>query len=115
MPQRPNRPVYLDNQATTPCDPRVVQAMLPWFSESFGNPHSAEHVLGRQAEAAVEAARTQVAALIGAEPREIDMLPEELDPDGFGHGPERGVEQVARLLSAEVIERGAQLGRIDLR
>ncbi len=68
---RPNRPIYLDNQATTPCDPRVVQAMLPWFTEQFGNPHSAEHVMGRTAEAAVEAARGQVAALIGAEPREI--------------------------------------------
>ena len=68
---RPNRPVYLDNQATTPCDPRVVAAMLPWFTERFGNPHSAEHEMGREAEAAVEAARAEVAALIGAEPREI--------------------------------------------
>jgi cysteine desulfurase len=71
MSDRPNRPIYLDNQATTRCDPRVLAAMLPWFSESFGNPHSAEHVMGRAAEAAVEAARAQVAALIGAEPREI--------------------------------------------
>ena len=68
---RPNHPVYLDNQATTPCDPRVVAVMLPWFSERFGNPHSAEHAMGRQAEQAVEAARAQVAALIGADPREI--------------------------------------------
>ncbi|MDE2199663.1 MAG: aminotransferase class V-fold PLP-dependent enzyme [Rhodospirillales bacterium] len=68
---RPNRPIYLDNQATTPCDPRVVEAMLPWFTQSFGNPHSVEHVLGRQAEAAVEAARAEIAALIGAEAREI--------------------------------------------
>lgn len=67
----PNRPIYLDNQATTPCDPRVVAAMLPWFTENFANPHSAEHGMGRAAEAAVEAARAQVAALIGAEPREI--------------------------------------------
>lgn len=66
-----NRPVYLDNQATTPCDPRVVEAMLPWFTDRFGNPHSAEHRMGREAEAAVEAARAQVAALIGAEAREI--------------------------------------------
>ena len=63
--------IYLDNQATTPCDPRVVQAMLPWFTESFGNPHSAEHQMGRLAEAAVELARGQVAALIGADAREI--------------------------------------------
>lgn len=68
---RPNRPIYLDNQATTPCDPRVVAAMLPWFTERFGNPHSADHALGREAEDAVEAARAQVADLIGAEAREI--------------------------------------------
>ena len=67
----PNRPIYLDNQATTPCDPRVVAAMLPWFTERFGNPHSVEHVLGREAEDAVEAARAAIAALIGAEPREL--------------------------------------------
>jgi cysteine desulfurase len=71
MDPRPNRPIYLDNQATTPCDPRVLQAMLPWFSERFGNPHSVEHVMGREAEAAVEAAREQVAAIIGAEAREV--------------------------------------------
>ena len=71
MTQPRNRPVYLDNQATTPCDPRVVAAMLPWFTERFGNPHSAEHALGREAEDAVEAARAQVAALIGAEAREL--------------------------------------------
>jgi cysteine desulfurase len=63
--------VYLDNQATTPCDPRVVAAMLPWFTEKFGNPHSAEHALGREAERAVEDAREKIAALIGADAREI--------------------------------------------
>jgi len=68
---RPNTPVYLDNQATTQCDPRVVQAMLPWFTENFANPHSAEHAMGRAAEAAVEQARAEIATLIGAEPREI--------------------------------------------
>jgi cysteine desulfurase len=71
MPSRPNRPVYLDNQATTPLDPRVWQAMVPFFIEHFGNPHSAEHAMGRFAEDAVEQARAHVAALIGAEPREI--------------------------------------------
>ena len=70
-PARPNRPVYLDNQATTRCDPRVLTAMLPWFTEQYGNPHSAEHVMGRIAEAAVETARGHVAALLGADPREI--------------------------------------------
>jgi cysteine desulfurase len=71
MTPRPNRAVYLDNQATTACDPRVVAAMLPFFTERFGNPHSAEHAMGLDAEAAVEAARAQVAALIGADVREI--------------------------------------------
>ena len=68
---RPNRPIYLDNQATTACDPRVVAAMLPWLTENFANPHSAEHAMGRAAEAAVEQARAEIAALVGAEPREI--------------------------------------------
>jgi cysteine desulfurase len=71
MNERPNRPIYLDNQATTPCDPRVVQAMLPFFTEHFGNPHSAEHAMGRFAEEAVETARGHVAALIGADAREV--------------------------------------------
>jgi len=68
---RPNRPVYLDNHATTPVDPRVLAAMRPWWEENFANPHSAEHTMGREAEAAVEAARAEIAALIGAEAREI--------------------------------------------
>ncbi|MCS6854602.1 MAG: aminotransferase class V-fold PLP-dependent enzyme [Elioraea sp.] len=70
-PVAPPRRLYLDHHATTPCDARVVAAMLPWFAEHFGNPHSAEHAMGREAEAAVEEARAEVAALIGAEPREI--------------------------------------------
>ena len=69
---RPNaRPIYLDYQATTPVDPRVLEAMLPWFTEKFGNPGSVTHAYGREAEAAVEQARSQVAALVSAEPREI--------------------------------------------
>jgi cysteine desulfurase len=65
------RPVYLDYQATTPTDPRVVDAMLPYFTVCFGNPHSKSHAFGREAEDAIEAARRRVADLIGAEPREI--------------------------------------------
>jgi cysteine desulfurase len=64
-------PIYLDYQATTPVDRRVLEEMLPWFAEKFGNPHSATHAYGREAAAAVEQARGEVAALIGAEPREI--------------------------------------------
>ncbi len=71
QPPRPNRPVYLDNQATTRCDPRVLETMLPFFTERYGNPHSVEHVMGNDAEAAVEAARGQVAALVGADVKEI--------------------------------------------
>jgi cysteine desulfurase len=63
--------IYLDYQATTPVDPRVLDAMLPWFTRRFGNPHSAGHAFGSEAAEAVEAARDRVAALIGAEPSEI--------------------------------------------
>jgi cysteine desulfurase len=62
--------IYLDHHATTPCDPRVVEAMLPHFSDAFGNPGS-RHRFGRDAEEAVEAAREQLAAVIGAAPQEI--------------------------------------------
>lgn len=63
--------IYLDNHATTPCDPRVVEAMLPWFAERFGNAGSVEHAMGREAALAVDAARAEVAALIGATASEI--------------------------------------------
>ncbi len=64
-------PVYLDYQSTTPADPRVVTAMLPFFTTAFGNPHSTSHAFGRDAGEAIEAAREPIARLIGAGRREI--------------------------------------------
>ncbi len=71
MDMTPHFPIYMDYGATTPCDPRVVDAMIPWLREHFGNPASRTHAYGWEAEEAVEKARTQVAELIGADPREI--------------------------------------------
>ena len=65
------RPVFLDHHATTPVDPRVVDAMLPWLTERFGNAASRSHAYGWEAEEAVEAARAEVAALIGGRAKEI--------------------------------------------
>ena len=67
----PHFPIYLDYGATTPVDPRVVDAMIPWLREHFGNPASRSHAWGWEAEEAVEKARGEVADLIGADPREI--------------------------------------------
>ena len=66
-----NRPVYLDYHATTPVDPRVLEAMLPFFTAHFGNPASRQHAYGWEADEAVVAARAEVAALVGAAAREI--------------------------------------------
>ena len=65
------RPLYLDMQATTPVDPRVLDAMLPYFVDSYGNPHSRTHMFGWEAESAVEDARKALADLIAANPKEI--------------------------------------------
>ena len=99
MPPPPNRPVYLDNQATTRCDPRVLTAMLPWFSEEYGNPHSAEHVMGSRAEAAVETAREQIAALINADPREIILT------SGATESNNIAIKGAARFAASQETER----------
>ncbi|KAG6851291.1 hypothetical protein H0H93_011727 [Arthromyces matolae] len=66
-----NRPIYLDMQATTPVDPRVLDAMLPYLTDQYGNPHSRTHAYGWEAEKAVEEAREHVADLIGADTKDI--------------------------------------------
>ena len=65
------KPIYLDYHATTPVDARVLEIMLPWFSDHFGNPASRSHAYGWQASEAVELARAQTASLMGAEARSI--------------------------------------------
>ncbi len=71
MDMSPHFPIYMDYGATTPVDQRVVDAMIPWLREHFGNPASRSHAWGWEAEAAVEKAREQVAGLVNADPREI--------------------------------------------
>lgn len=71
LPSTAQRPIYLDAQSTTPVDPRVLDAMMPYYTNQFGNPHSRTHAYGWESEAAVESAREHIANLISADPKEI--------------------------------------------
>jgi cysteine desulfurase len=126
MSEHRNRlPIYLDNQATTPLDPRVLEAMLPYFTEHFGNPHSESHIYGKTAAAAIEAARADVASLINADPREIVFTSGATEANnlalkGAAHfaraHPQTGTTPRDRIVTLTtehkcVLESGAKLGR----
>jgi len=96
--------IYLDYQATTPMDARVLEAMLPYLTSNFGNPHSTQHVFGQDAENAVETARKEIATLIGADSREIIFTSGATEANnlaiiGAGRFRQRMGDGVARVLT----------------
>jgi cysteine desulfurase len=106
-----SRQIYLDYHATTPCDPRVVKAMLPYFTEGFGNPSSSIHRIGQAASDAVERARAQVAELIGCQPGEIVFTGGATESNNLAiFGLARGNATKRKRIVTTTIEHKAVLG-----
>jgi len=106
----PPRPIYLDHHATTPVDPAVRAAMLPYLTEKFGNPSSRQHLFGQEAHAAVEEARAHVARLIGAEPEDIVFTSGATESNNLAlRGVARGAGARGRHVVTTVIEHPAVL------
>lgn len=102
--------IYLDHHATTPVDPAVVEAMLPYFGQRFGNPSSRQHAFGQEAHAAVEDARRQVAELIGAQPDEIVFTSGATESDNLAvRGTARPLAGRGRHIVTTTIEHPAVL------
>src|SRR6056297_287018 len=120
-----NSPIYLDYQATTPTDPRVLETMLPYFAERFANPHSVEHAAGRAVEEDVEEARAKIAKVINAEAREIVFTSGATEANnmailGAGRFRRTAPQPRNRVITLEtehkcVLESVAQLGREGMR
>ena len=110
MPPPDGRPIYLDHHATTPVDPVVLKAMLPFFSERFGNPSGRQHAFGQEAHDAVETARAQVAALIGARPDDIVFTSGATESDNLAvRGLARSLAERGRHVVTTAIEHAAVL------
>lgn len=113
----PKLPIYLDHHATTPCDPRVVEAMLPTFRQTFGNASSRQHGFGWAAEALVDQARAQVASLLGADPTEIVFTSGATESDNLAlKGVARAYASKGKHIVTSAIEHKAVLdtaGRLE--
>ncbi len=107
----PKLPIYMDNHASTPVDPRVFEAMTPYLTEHFGNPASTNHAFGWHAGESVERAREQVAALIGASPKEVTFTSGATESDNTAViGVARACQSLGRHIVVSPIEHNAVLG-----